>query len=455
MSRPRSAGSVFWGLILISVGTIFLFKNLGYEIPVWAGVARYWPILLILWGVIKLFDYARWKRAGEPGPLFGAGEVVLLIIVILSGTALTAASNISPDFNTFFENVGIDVFDITGTDYMYTEHYEKDVPAGSSIEIINRYGNVEVTPSETDRITVDVAKTVVAANQEQADNLSKVLTYSIVEEGSRYRVISTYNRDQNSSRGRRFKTSLTVHVPKRSNLNVNNRNGSVEIAGLTGDQNLTNAFGEVTLQNISGRVQIRNRNDRVIVEDITGATEIVNEFGNVEGRRINGSVDVRDRNATVELDEIKGDAKVSNAFGSTSAKNIQGSLSVDTRNGGVDAINVGSDVTVDNQFENVKLEDVKGVVNVKNRNGSVELRYLQPPKNNIRVSNQFGDVKVVLPASSAFSIDARTRYSSVSSDFEGLTRRDEPERGGLTGQVGSGGPEIRIENRNGSINIEK
>ncbi|HTG75011.1 MAG TPA: DUF4097 family beta strand repeat-containing protein, partial [Terriglobia bacterium] len=270
-----------------------------------------------------------------------------------------------------------------------------------------------------------------------------------------YRVISTYNRDQNSSRGRRFKTSLTVHVPKRSTLNVNNRNGSVEISGLTGDQNLTNAFGEVTLQNISGRVQIRNRNDRVIVEDITGATEIVNEFGNVEGRRINGSVGVRDRNATVELDEIKGDAKVSNAFGSTSAKNIQGSLSVDTRNGGVDAINVGSDVTVDNQFENVKLEDVKGVVNVKNRNGSVELRYLQPPKNNIRVSNQFGDVKVVLPASSAFSIDARTRYASVSSDFEGLTRRDEPERGGLTGQVGSGGPEIRIENRNGSINIEK
>ena len=308
MSRPRSAGSVFWGLILISVGMIFLFKNLGYEIPVWAGVARYWPILLILWGVIKLFDYARWKRAGEPGPLFGAGEVVLLIIVILSGTALTAASNISPDFNTFFENVGIDVFDITGNDYMYTEHYEKDVPAGSSIEIINRYGNVEVTPSETDRITVDVAKTVVAANQEQADNLSKVLTYSIVEEGSRYRIISTYNRDQNSSRGRRFKTSLTVHVPTRSNLNVNNRNGSVEISGLTGDQNLTNAFGEVTLQNISGRVQIRNRNDRVIVEDITGDTEIVNEFGNVEGRRINGSVSVRDRNATVELDEIKGDA---------------------------------------------------------------------------------------------------------------------------------------------------
>jgi len=49
MSRPRSAGSIFWGFLLISVGMVFLLKNLGYEIPVWTGVARYWPVLLILW----------------------------------------------------------------------------------------------------------------------------------------------------------------------------------------------------------------------------------------------------------------------------------------------------------------------------------------------------------------------------------------------------------------------
>src|SRR6185436_16197473 len=116
-NRPRSAGSFFWGLILIAAGSIFLLKNLGYDVPVWTGIARYWPVLLIVWGLIKMIDCARWKRAGEPGPLFGAGEVVLLVVVIMSGTALTAAANMSPDIGSFFEIANIDLFDITGNSY--------------------------------------------------------------------------------------------------------------------------------------------------------------------------------------------------------------------------------------------------------------------------------------------------------------------------------------------------
>jgi Toastrack DUF4097/LiaI-LiaF-like transmembrane region len=453
MSRPRSAGSIFWGLILIGVGLIFLVKNLGYDVPIWTGVARYWPVLLIVWGVIKLVDYARWKRAGEPGPLFGAGEVVLLIIVILSGTALTAATNID---GGFWRDVPF-IFDIGGPEFAYSEHYEKDVPAGSSIEIINRYGSVDVKASDSDRITVDVAKTITARDQKDADELSKVLTYSIVEQGGRYRVISTYNRDQNGNRGRRFKTSLTILVPKRSVLTVNNRYGNVDVSGLTGDQQLNNAFGELLVKNISGAVDARNRNGRVVVEDITGAATISNEFDSIEARRIGGSLDVKHRNGSVEFEDIKGDTKVSNAFGSTEVKNVQGSLVVDTRNGSVDATHVEGNVTVENQFDSVQLEDVKGTVSVENRNGNVEVRYVQPPKNNIRVNSKFGDIKLVLPASSAFSLDARTRFATISSNFEGLTRRDDDhdQRDSLTGQVGTGGPEIRIENQNGSIQIEK
>src|SRR4030095_3398249 len=149
MSRPRSAGTVFWGLILVTVGMVLLLKNIGYDIPIWSGVARYWPVLLIVWGLVKLADYTRWRRAGQPGALFGAGWVVLLIIVILSGTALTAAANMSPDFGALFEIANIDLWDITGNSYPFSQHLEKEIPAGSEIEIINRYGNIEVTAAET------------------------------------------------------------------------------------------------------------------------------------------------------------------------------------------------------------------------------------------------------------------------------------------------------------------
>jgi len=455
MSRPRSAGSFFWGLILITAGSIFLLRNLGYDVPVWTGIARYWPVLLIVWGLVKLIDYARLKRSGETGPLFGAGEVVLLIVVIMSGTALTAAANMSPDFASFFEMANIDLWDITGNSYHFTEHYEKEVPGGSSIDIINRFGNVEVVPAETDRIVVDVDKTVVAANSSAAADVSKQFLYSIEQDGSRYRVVSNYNRDENRIRGRRFKTSLVVKVPKRSAIVLDNRNGNVDLSGLTGDQKITNSFGNVTLTGITGAVSISNRNANVTLHEIGGATTITNEFGNVEVRKIAGTLDLRDRNGNVEVEEVKGDTKISQAFGGIEARDIQGSLEISARNTQVEVSRVEKDVVVDNQFHSIRLDGVKGSVKVTTRNGNVDIRYDQPPTKNLDVNAQFGDVTVALPASSAFSVDARTRFANVSSDFSELRLEDNQNRNSITGRVGTGGPELNIDNRNGSIRIEK
>ena len=153
--------------------------------------------------------------------------------------------------------------------------------------------------------------------------------------------------------------------------------------------------------------------------------------------------------------KIKGDADIANQFGSIDLKDIQGGLTVNARNTSVEALRVGGNVAVENQFHYVTLEDVKGAVSVENRNGNVELRYSEPPRNNIRVINKFSDVRMILPARSSFSIDARTRFASVSTDFDELSVRDDPDRNSLTGRVGSGGPEIRIENTNGSIHISK
>ena len=96
MSVRRSAGTIFWGLTLVTIGALLLARNLGYTIPIWGYVARYWPALLIGWGLLKFVDYYRFRSAGDNRPLFSGGEVVLLIFVIFLGTAVTTAANISP-----------------------------------------------------------------------------------------------------------------------------------------------------------------------------------------------------------------------------------------------------------------------------------------------------------------------------------------------------------------------
>jgi uncharacterized membrane protein len=43
----------FWGIVLVLVGLLIFFHNLGF---VGRDLIRFWPVLLILWGIKKLVD---------------------------------------------------------------------------------------------------------------------------------------------------------------------------------------------------------------------------------------------------------------------------------------------------------------------------------------------------------------------------------------------------------------
>ena len=56
------------GVILIGIGLIFLLQNVYEQFSAWRLLARYWPVILILIGLRKIYDYLTWK---EPPPVTG------------------------------------------------------------------------------------------------------------------------------------------------------------------------------------------------------------------------------------------------------------------------------------------------------------------------------------------------------------------------------------------------
>ena len=104
MSSRRGLGTIFWAIILIAVGLLLLLRNLGYDIPIWQGLALYWPVLIIAWGLLKVVDYYRLK--GENRRVFSGGEVALLVLVLFVGCALTVAAHITSDLGFIDINLG-------------------------------------------------------------------------------------------------------------------------------------------------------------------------------------------------------------------------------------------------------------------------------------------------------------------------------------------------------------
>jgi hypothetical protein len=100
----RARQGVFWPLLLIALGIVFLLSNFGVITGIsWLAIASLWPLLLILIGLDIAFA-RRW-----PLPALAAE-----VLVIAAGFALLAYSpNLSPGIFVFGDGDGAGVADVT------------------------------------------------------------------------------------------------------------------------------------------------------------------------------------------------------------------------------------------------------------------------------------------------------------------------------------------------------
>jgi len=61
-SHPR-AGALVFGILLIVVGTLFLLHNWYPEFSAWYWLGRYWPVLLIIIGLKKLYGHFSYRSS--------------------------------------------------------------------------------------------------------------------------------------------------------------------------------------------------------------------------------------------------------------------------------------------------------------------------------------------------------------------------------------------------------
>lgn len=85
-SKGFDMGALFWGLLFVLVGTLFLLNNIGYISVNFDNVLRMWPLLLIAIGV-SLFTFR-----GLVPKMVG----VLMMVVLLGVAGLAAAGYIQP-----------------------------------------------------------------------------------------------------------------------------------------------------------------------------------------------------------------------------------------------------------------------------------------------------------------------------------------------------------------------
>ena len=129
---------------------------------------------------------------------------------------------------------------------------------------------------------------------------------------------------------------------------------------------------------------------------------------------------------------------------------------VELVNGSLDIDGVQGEVRASLVNGRVKANDLSGEVNLSTVNGAIEASVAGlAASKGVSLNSVNGSIVLSVPPGANAQVRASTVHGQISNDF-GLTV-DEGQYVGrnLSGQIGSGGPRIRLNNVNGSITIKR
>jgi hypothetical protein len=449
---PYYRRSLAGPIVLIVIGCLFLLHNFGVRVPVWRFFGRFWPLLLILWGVIKLIEHFDANRRGYRATGIGAGSVVLLLLIIVFGLGAHYSNDVNWGGVRDQIQIDDDLGGMFGNAYSYDDNLEQTFPADGNLRIVSDRGAINVQPSDGNTIKVIVRKKLYAGNQNDADKYNQGTKPQITVSGNSVLL----NANTNNAGDHGVTTDMDVFVPRRAALDVASRRGDLSITDRKGDLKISWQRGDVVLNDIAGAIKINlekgsiriskvvgdvdidGRIDDTSVEDVTGSVQMHGEFFNdIRVSKVSKTVTFKTPRSDLMLAAVPGDLEISGD--SLRGTDLNGPSRLVMRS------------------KEVHLDDVSGDLEVESTNGDIEVHAANKlPLGKMTITGRKGDITLVLPPNAGFQVDATTRKGDIATDF-GNVKVDEVGGGTskASGTVGNGSAKLVINADVGDIKINK
>ena len=442
-TRSRSGG-LFSGLVLIFVGILLLLHNYGHLELYWF-FRRWWPLMIIFWGAVKLYERTAGRRFGgtDGGRVTGneaglvVGMVALVAIVILAGRTKQKFDAVIEPGESFSYDVDV---------------APKNIPANSRVMVRNGRGDITVRGSESGEIRVTAKKTVKSWSETDANRVAEPIRVVIEQNGDGYEVHPA-GFDLSSSR---IGVDLEVAIPKKSVLSVKTDRGDVAVSGISGDVGITDMLGDVDVRGTAGDVNVEMRKGDTKVSGTKGDVKVSGKGGEIEVNDTAGSLTVEgDFYGPVRAEKaVKGVRMVSSKTDLTLSA-LAGHL--ETSSGNMDIVDAPGNLSLRTRDSEINVENPGGKVSIDNRNASVGVRFSSAPKEDVQITNSSSEIALTVPGSASFEIAADCRNCEISSEFSGLTATKTGSGDShLVGKYGSGrGPKITLKTSYGNISLRR
>ena len=449
--QPRRRRSMAGPIVLIFIGFLFLLGNMGVinVHNLFHGFAHYWPVLLILWGLVKMFEHYRAQQEGYESPGIGAGGVVFLIFLVIIGGIASIASRAD------WSGVG---FDIGSPGYTFQTDLEQPFPAGASFKGISDHGDVVIRAWDENKVKVHVRETVRGKDEASAKQIFENNKPTLFAEGNMV-TLRSGSRPQGPKiqigfwNGPAQETNLEVYLPRKAAADLELDHGDVSIADREGTVKINNDHGDVSLRDIVGNVDISSDHGDTSINNVTGNVTMAGGPGDLSISGVNGKLTVNsERFSDMSLSKITKGVHFSSPRTDMDLGKLDGHLQMDE--GDLTGNNISDGFKVTARNKDITLSAVSGDVVIENSHGDIEVQLAQP-LGNVDIKNQNASVRVSLPENAAFQLDATSQGGDVDSQFSNIPVSQSGNQAHATGAVGTNGPRVRIETEHADVEIAR
>lgn len=452
--RANRRTSIVGPLLIISIGVVFFLIQTGHLSAhyFWTWYGRWWPLLLICAGVIMLLEWGWDQYFHSDEPLFrrrslGGGVFALLLFIGLLGMV----------FSSFHGGAFARVFNLNpdNMDEFLGDKHESDqtlsqaFTAGTSLTIDNPRGDVAVAgTSDDNQIHIQVHKEVYTRSDSEADTRAQQLSPKLETDGSVLRLTVP------SIEGAR--ADLNVTLPPSAPVTITANRGDIHVASIKAPVNVTANHGDVSLTAISGPIntRINNGDSSFSIHSATGPVAVEGRARDLTFSNISGPASMNGEFfGTTHLEHITGNIRFHTSRTDLRFARLDGQSEISSSE--ISADQAAGPFTLTTGNKDVSLERVSGDISITNRNGSIDLTSA-PPLGNITIQNRNGSVDLTMPEKADFTVQAETVNGDLENDFS-LPEQggDDSNRKSYNGNVGKGGPLVRINTSQADISIKK
>lgn len=320
---------------------------------------------------------------------------------------------------------------------MPLKEYKKEIRKEYSMNpeglvgVTNKYGKVEVHSWEKNEASFQVVITVVASNTEKADevferisinfahSMQEVRAETVIEDKPK----SVWSWWWSSGSSSEFTIDYVVYIPRRAELDVNNKYGDVLIDQLANRANIDLKYGNLHLAGSSDKVDFQLGYSKAKIGDTEELTGEV-KYSTLKSNRT-GNLRCESKYSKVEVEEAQDMMIVSkyDTYVIGRARSIE-------NEGKYDDFEIREiyDLRTSTAYTDWKVQLLKRMADVDMKYGELKIYEVSPACEKINFKGSYASLRVDVDAFSEYKVNIKAQYGDVNVP-EGFTVIEKEQEG--------------------------